>query len=68
MPIYEYRVKEGKGCDYCKQPFEVMQGFKDEPLKECPECGSELEKILSKSTFVLKGGGWYKDGYDKKND
>ena len=58
MPIYEYQC-QGK----CKKVFEYMQSMKDPPMKKCEKCGGKLEKQLSASGFVLKGGGWYKDLY-----
>lgn len=61
MPIYEYQVKKGhEGCDYCKNVFEVIQKITDDPLKNCPECKSPLEKIISTSHFEVKG-------YNSKN-
>ena len=62
MPIYEYLCKE------CQHELEEMQKFNDAPLTECPQCTqSSLERILSKSAFHLKGGGWYQDGYGRLN-
>jgi putative FmdB family regulatory protein len=58
VPIYEYQC-QGK----CKKVFEYMQSMKDPPMKKCEKCGGKLEKLLSASGFVLKGGGWYKDLY-----
>ena len=57
MPIYEYR------CDDCGRHLEVMQRFSEEPLRECRECGGSLRKLISNTSFVLKGSGWYADGY-----
>ena len=58
MPTYNYK------CSECDHQFETFQSMKDEPLKTCPECSKDtLDKLVSPSTFVLKGGGWYKDGY-----
>lgn len=58
MPVYEY------GCEGCDHRFEVQQKLADAPLKTCPECGKDLlEKLISPTAFVLKGSGWYKDGY-----
>ncbi len=57
MPIYEYR------CHGCGEMLEVIQKFSDVPLKECPECRGELAKLVSNTSFVLKGSGWYADGY-----
>jgi putative FmdB family regulatory protein len=57
MPIYEY------GCSECGEQIEVFQKISDEPLTLCPDCGGELSKLVSSTSFVLKGGGWYADGY-----
>lgn len=57
MPIYEYQ------CTKCKKTFEYMQSFSDAPKKKCEKCGGKLEKLISASGFILKGGGWYKDLY-----
>jgi len=58
MPIYEYR------CDKCEHEFEREQSMSDPPVKTCPACrGRKVTKLISRSSFVLKGGGWYKDGY-----
>ena len=61
MPVYEYE------CKACEKIFEVQQRIADEPLKNCPECESELTKLMSMSSFQLKGGGWYADGYSSSN-
>lgn len=57
MPIYEYR------CLSCGRKIERVQKFSDEPLSVCPECGGSLSKLISSTSFVLKGSGWYSDGY-----
>ena len=57
MPVYEYE------CPECKKVHEVQQKMTDEPLFTCPECGGEVKKLISASSFQLKGGGWYADGY-----
>lgn len=57
MPIYEY------GCDTCEARIEVMQKFSDPPLERCESCGGHLRKLVSNTSFVLKGSGWYADGY-----
>ncbi len=63
MPIYEYR------CDGCDKTFEVIQKFSDDPIKECIHCsGEDVEKLISQSSFILKGGGWHKDGYTKRKE
>jgi len=59
MPLYEYK------CHSCGKIFEVMQKFVDEPLKTHAECGGELERLISRSAFQLKGSGWYATDYAK---
>jgi len=54
MPFYEYR------CESCAHQLEALQKIADAPLVYCPECGeARLKKLVSKSAFRLKGGGWY---------
>lgn len=57
MPIYEYQ------CMKCHRVTEAIQKFSDVPLTVCPRCSGELKKLVSTSSFQLKGGGWYADGY-----
>lgn len=57
MPVYEYE------CPACEKVHEVQQRMADDPLQDCPECGGPVKKIMSRSSFQLKGGGWYADGY-----
>ena len=57
MPIYEYV------CEKCGNHIEVMQKVTDEPLKRCSNCRGKLEKIYSRTSFQLKGSGWYKSDY-----
>lgn len=59
MPIYEYK------CQCCDDEFEVIQKISDRPLTKCAKCGGRLEKLLSRTSFMLKGGGWYSDGYSR---
>jgi len=62
MPIYEYE------CEQCHKITEAWQHLTDEPLATCQECGGELRKLISMSSFQLKGGGWYADGYSNTNN
>ena len=63
MPLYEY------GCTACGHRLEEQQKLADPPLSTCPVCGKPaLEKLISATSFVLKGGGWYKDGYGSSKD
>ncbi len=57
MPIYEYE------CLSCGRVHEAFQKFSDKPLTTCPECGGKIKKIISNTSFVLKGTGWYKTDY-----
>ncbi|MBI5556125.1 MAG: zinc ribbon domain-containing protein [Deltaproteobacteria bacterium] len=57
MPIYEYE------CQKCQKVTEAWQSLSDEPLTSCPDCQGSLKKLISSSSFQLKGGGWYADGY-----
>ena len=58
MPIYEY------ACGACGNEFEAEQRITEEPLKACPECQSrQVKRLISQTSFVLKGGGWYSDLY-----
>lgn len=61
MPIYEYE------CTSCGKVTEVMQKFSDAPLTICPSCGGSLRKLISLSTFHLKGTGWYVTDYAHKS-
>jgi putative FmdB family regulatory protein len=61
MPIYEYK------CLKCRNEFESMQKFSDAPLKRCPSCGGPVKRLISRSSFHLKGSGWYMTDYAKKN-
>lgn len=58
MPIYEY------ACGKCEHEFEVEQRMSDPPVKTCPECRSrKVKRLISRTSFVLKGSGWYSDLY-----
>ncbi|MBN2809545.1 MAG: zinc ribbon domain-containing protein [Deltaproteobacteria bacterium] len=59
MPIYEYQ------CEECEHTFDMLRKITDEPLKECPECGGPVNKLVSSTSFILKGGGWYATEYGK---
>ncbi len=57
MPIYEYK------CKKCNEQFEIQQKMSDAQLTECTACGGELKKLITNTSFVLKGGGWYVTDY-----
>ncbi len=53
MPLYEYRTIDGPKCALCKVIFEVRQNISDDPLDKCPECGSKVERIFSRSFIAV---------------
>jgi putative FmdB family regulatory protein len=57
MPIYEYK------CTSCNDQFEVTQKITDDPLSTCEHCGGELKRLITNTSFVLKGSGWYVTDY-----
>lgn len=59
MPIYEY------ACPKCGE-FEVTQRITEDALKKCPTCKSKVRKLISNTSFHLKGTGWYVTDYAKK--
>jgi len=62
MPIYEYR------CESCGAELEKIQKLSDAPLTDCPSCGkAELKKLVSASSFRLKGSGWYETDFKNKS-
>jgi putative FmdB family regulatory protein len=60
MPIYEYK------CEGCGKDLEVMQRITEEPLGVCPSCGGQLQRLISSTSFILKGTGWYATDYARK--
>ncbi len=62
MPIYEYE------CSKCGQIEEAFQRFSDEPLTTCRLCSGKLHKIISQSSFHLRGSGWYVTDYAGKSN
>ena len=61
MPIYEYE------CTKCGRVEEVLQHFSDKPLRTCRKCSGRLHKLISRSSFHLKGTGWYVTDYAGKS-
>lgn len=59
MPIYEY------ACDKCGV-FETTQRITEQPLKKCPTCKGKVKKLISNTSFQLKGSGWYVTDYGGK--
>ena len=61
MPIYEYQ------CTKCGEIFEAVQKITDDPLTECKFCKATVEKLISHSSFQLKGSGWYLTDYARRS-
>ena len=61
MPLYEYQ------CTECGEIEEAIQKFSDAPLTACRHCSGKLNKLISQSSFHLKGTGWYVTDYSKKS-
>lgn len=60
MPLYEYQ------CTQCGKIEEAIQKFSDAPLTTCKYCSGKLNKLISQSSFHLKGTGWYVTDYANK--
>jgi putative FmdB family regulatory protein len=61
MPIYEY------ACEHCGV-FEEMQRITDAPLSKCPKCKRKVRRLISQTSFQLKGSGWYVTDYARKGN
>jgi len=59
MPIYEYR------CEQCGRVVEILQKVGARSGGKCEKCSGRLKKLISRTAFLLKGGGWYSEGYSK---
>jgi putative FmdB family regulatory protein len=60
MPLYEYE------CKKCGHRFEKIQLYSDKMVKKCPECGGQVEQMISAPAVQFKGSGWYVTDYAKK--
>lgn len=61
MPFYEYE------CTKCHHHTEVLQKISDPPITKCEKCKGKMKKLISHSTFHLKGSGWYVTDYASKS-
>jgi len=57
MPMYEYEC----ACGNTDEMFFHISEAQD--TIECKKCGKQMKRIISTTSFALKGSGWYKDGY-----
>lgn len=62
MPIYEYE------CETCGIRFEKKQRVHDRPVRNCPECGNQVRKVLHPVGIVFKGSGFYSTDYNRPKD
>lgn len=61
MPIYEYV------CGKCGE-FEATQRITEPALERCPKCRRKVKKLISNTSFHLKGSGWYVTDYARKGN
>ncbi len=64
MPIYEYE------CEFCLHRFQLLQKMSDPAPSVCPNCSKEggIKKLISQTSFELKGNGWYVTDYKNSNN
>ncbi len=62
MPTYEYL------CQTCSHRFETWQKMTDDPLTTCPECGSQIRRVLFPTSIVFKGSGFYKTDHNSNGN
>lgn len=53
MPLYEYQ------CQACGVRFERRQHIDEKPIKVCPECGGEVQRLIQPVGIIFKGSGFY---------
>ncbi|MCH7690296.1 MAG: zinc ribbon domain-containing protein [candidate division Zixibacteria bacterium] len=63
MPTYEYK------CRKCQHEFEEFQSISAEPVKVCPSCKGEVERIISGGAgLIFKGSGFYITDYKRAGE
>ena len=60
MPIYEYK------CETCGGEFELFRNITSNGNPACKFCDGPVKKLISRSSFHLKGTGWYVTDYAGK--
>lgn len=54
MPTYMYKCRDGG------HRFEEVQGFHDDPLEVCPDCGGQVQRVIGNVGVTFKGSGFYR--------
>lgn len=62
MPVYEYQ------CESCRSTSTLLVKSFDAAVPICQSCNKPMKKLLSQTSFVLKGGGWAADGYSRNSE
>lgn len=57
MPMYVFKCKK----EDCGHTQSKRQKHEDPP-PPCEKCEGEMERAIGQSSFILKGGGWFKTG------
>lgn len=57
MPRYSFKCKDTN----CQHTQTKQQKYEDAP-PVCEKCSGETERVISQSSFILKGSGWFKTG------
>lgn len=57
MPTYNYR------CTKCEKIFDAFHSMMCTDPQHCPECGAAGTKLLSASSIIFKGSGFYSTDY-----
>jgi putative FmdB family regulatory protein len=55
MPIYEYKAKPEKGCNYCSERFELIRKISEPKLLVCPQCGAAVVRVISAPNLAKSG-------------
>lgn len=53
MPTYVYE------CSDCGVKFERLQSYSDPALRDCPECGGHVHRVIQPVGVIFKGSGFY---------
>lgn len=51
-PIYDYE------CPKCNNKQEIVHQIDEDPSVICEKCSSKMSRIITGTSFRLKGGGW----------